>query len=89
MQRTIGQATGRVEEAEAAIAETEAIMAEQGARLEPYLEMPVAVAYEFFGEFSINGKTAPIGRVLHNFGMTVVSPDTLRRATSTWSRWSR
>jgi iron complex transport system substrate-binding protein len=77
VQRTIGQATGRVAEAEAAIAETEALMAEQAARLEPYLEMPVGVAYEFFGEFYINGQTAPIGRVLHDFGMTVVSPDTV------------
>lgn len=76
VQRTIGLATGRVEEAEAAIAETEALMAKQGDRLAPYLDMPVAVAYDFFDELYINGATAPIGRVLSEFGMTVVSPET-------------
>lgn len=77
VQRTIGLATGRVADAEAAIAETEALMAEQGERLAPYLNIPVAVAYDFFDELYINGKTAPIGRVLSDFGMTVISPETV------------
>lgn len=76
VQRTVGLATGRVEEASAAIDETEALLAEQRARLAPYLDRKVAVAYDFFDELYINGKTAPIGRVLSDFGMTVISPET-------------
>ncbi len=77
VQRVVGQATGRAAEAEAAIAETEALLAEQKARLEPYLDQQVAIAYDFFDELYINGKTAPIGRVLSDFGMMVISPETV------------
>lgn len=77
VQRTVGLATGRVEEAEAAIAETEALLAEQGERLAPYLDKKAAIAYDFFDELYINGPTAPIGRVLSAFGMTVISPETV------------
>jgi iron complex transport system substrate-binding protein len=76
VQRMVGTATGREAEAEAAIAETEALLAEQNERPVPYLDKTVAVAYDFFDELYINGKTAPIGRVLHDFGMTVISPGT-------------
>jgi iron complex transport system substrate-binding protein len=76
VQRMVGTATGREAEAEAAITETEALLAEQQERLTPYLDKSVAVAYDFFDELYINGETAPIGRVLHDFGMTVVSPGT-------------
>ncbi len=76
VQRMVGMATGREAEAEAAIAETEALLAAQQERLAPYLDKTVAIAYDFFDELYINGETAPIGRVLHDFGMTVVSPDT-------------
>lgn len=76
VQRTIGLATGRVDEAEAAIAETDAVLAEQQARLAPYVDKTVAVAYEFFGELLVNGENAPIGRVLRDFGFTIVSPGT-------------
>jgi iron complex transport system substrate-binding protein len=76
VQRTIGRATGRDAEAEAAIAETEALLADQQQRLTSYLDKTVAIAYDFFDELYINGQTAPIGRVLRDFGMTVISPDT-------------
>jgi iron complex transport system substrate-binding protein len=75
-QRMIGLATGRTAAAEAAIAETEAMLDEQDTRLAPHRDKTVAVAYEFFGDFLINGETAPIGRVLHDFGFTVLSPGT-------------
>lgn len=76
VQRMIGRATGREAEAEAAVAETAALLAAQQARLAPYLDQRVAIAYDFFDELYINGETAPIGRVLRDFGMTVISPDT-------------
>jgi iron complex transport system substrate-binding protein len=75
-QRMIGLATGRDEEAVSAIAETDAVLAEQHARLEPFVDKTIAVAYEFFGEFLVNGENAPIGRVLRDFGFTVLSPGT-------------
>lgn len=74
IQRTAGQATGRRAQAEAVIAETEAVIAAQQPRLEPYRDLTVAVAYFWFDQFLVNGQDAPIGRILAAYGLDVVSP---------------
>jgi iron complex transport system substrate-binding protein len=77
VQRLIGEATGRSAQAEQIIAETEAMVASQEQRLQPYLEQQVAVAYFWFDQFFVNGKDAPIGRILAAYGMDVISPGTV------------
>ncbi len=77
VQRLIGEATGRGSQAERVIAETEALVASQAERLQPYLEKQVAVAYFWFDQFLVNGKDAPIGRILARYGMDVISPGTV------------
>ena len=74
IQLMVGAATGRTAQAEQKVAETEALIAGQKDRLVPYLDQTVAVAYFWFDEFLVNGKTAPISRILDAFGMTVISP---------------
>ncbi|MFT4038819.1 MAG: ABC transporter substrate-binding protein [Thermomicrobiales bacterium] len=74
IQRTAGLATGRSVQAEAVIAETEALIAAQQPRLDPYQDLTVAVAYFWFDQFLVNGKDAPIGRILAAYGLDVVSP---------------
>ncbi|MCA9879991.1 MAG: ABC transporter substrate-binding protein, partial [Thermomicrobiales bacterium] len=70
------EATGRSEQAETIVAETEALIAGQQERLQPYLDKQVAVAYFWFDQFFVNGEDAPIGRVLADYGMDVISPGT-------------
>ena len=48
VQRLIGEATGRGVQAEQVVAETEALVASQEARLQPYPDQQVAVAYFWF-----------------------------------------
>lgn len=74
IQRMIGAATGRSADAEAVVAETEALISSQEERLTPYLDKTVAVAYFWFDQFLVNGKDAPIGRILADYGMDVISP---------------
>lgn len=76
IQRMVGEATGRSAQAEEVIAETEATIASQEERLQPYLDKQVAVAYFWFDQFFVNGKDAPIGRELAAYGMNVISPGT-------------
>jgi iron complex transport system substrate-binding protein len=76
IQRMIGEATGRSAQAEQVIAETEAIVASQAERLQPYLDKKVAVAYFWFDQFLVNGQDAPIGRILAAYGLDVISPGT-------------
>lgn len=77
VQRLIGEATGRSAQAEQVIAETEALVASQAERLQPYLDQQIAVAYFWFDQFFVNGKDAPIGRILAAYGMDVISPGTV------------
>lgn len=76
VQRLIGEATGRSAQAEQVIAETESLVASQAERLQPYLDQQVAVAYFWMDQFLVNGKDAPIGRILAAYGMDVISPGT-------------
>lgn len=76
IQRMVGTATGRSEQAERVVAETEALIASQQERLQPYLDKQVAVAYFWFDQFFVNGEDAPIGRILAAYGMDVISPGT-------------
>jgi iron complex transport system substrate-binding protein len=77
VQRMIGEATGRSARAEQVIAETEALVASQEVRLQPYLDEKVAVAYFWLDQFFVNGKDAPIGRILATYGLDVISPGTV------------
>ncbi|MDQ2655262.1 MAG: ABC transporter substrate-binding protein [Chloroflexota bacterium] len=77
VQRLTGEATGRGAQAEQVIADTEALVASQEERLQPYLDQQVAVAYFWFDQFFVNGKDAPIGRILAAYGMDVISPGTV------------
>lgn len=78
VQRMIGEATGRSSQAEQVIAGTEALVAGQAERLQPYLanQVVVAVAYFRFDQFFVNGQDAPIGRLLAACGLDVISPGT-------------
>ena len=70
----VGEATGYIEESEQAIAETEAVIAEQVERMRDYAGTTVAIAYQFFDELLINGKDVSIGRQLDQLGLTVLAP---------------
>lgn len=74
VQRMIGAATGHSARAEQVVAETEALIASQEARMQPYLDQRVAVAYFWIDQFLVNGQDAPIGRILAGYGMDVISP---------------
>lgn len=74
LQRMVGEATGYIEESEQAIAETEAVIAEQVERMRDYAGTTVAIAYQFFDELLINGKDVSIGRQLDQLGLTVLAP---------------
>lgn len=74
VQRLVGAATGRDERAERVIAETLAFIAEQGARLAPYADLRIAVAYNYSGRLNVNGERAGGGRLLAAMGMTVFEP---------------
>lgn len=74
IQLMVGEATGRTAQAEQIVADTEATIDSQRERLVPYLDKTVAVAYFWFDQFLVNGSTAPIGRILDAYGMTVIAP---------------
>lgn len=76
MQRLVGEATRRSAQAEQVIAGTEALVASQAERLQPYLDTKVAGAYFWIDQFFVNGKDAPIGRILASYGLDVISPGT-------------
>lgn len=75
VQRMVGAATAHEQESEDAIAETEAVIVEQAERLEPYKDLTVAIAYEFFDELLINGSEVAIGRLVERLGLKVEAPD--------------
>lgn len=75
VQRLTGKVTGRVDEAEQAIQETESVTAEQAERAAPHAGKTVAIAYEFFGDLLINGAEVAIGRLVEQLGFTVQAPN--------------
>lgn len=74
MQRLVGEATGREAEAEAALEETDAVIAEGAKALEPYKGRHVMIGYNFFDELYIHGANTPIARLLVRMGLTVDAP---------------
>lgn len=75
VQRLVGRATGREAAADAVIAETEAIIAAQAARLKALAGRAVTVAYQFFDQFLINGAAISISRLVTRLGLTIKAPD--------------
>lgn len=74
VQRLVGSATGRDAEADAAIAATEEVMAKAKADLASLAGTTIAVAYVWGDSFLVNGEHAPLGRVLADCGLSVISP---------------
>ena len=75
VQRMVGLATGYEQAAEDAIADTEAIIPEQAARVAQFADLTVIIAYQFFDELLINGAQVAIGRLIEQLGLTVEAPD--------------
>lgn len=76
VQRLVGAATGRDAEAAAVIDETNAVIAQACRDLEPLAGTSVAIAYAWSDSFLVNGENAPLGRLLRECGLDVVSPAT-------------
>lgn len=88
MQRLVGQATGAVEESEAAIAETERILDEQAARLTDLADKKVTVAYAFGDEFLVQGANTTGARILARMGLNIVSPNDDDLTSMSLERWN-
>ena len=88
VQRLVGQAVGMEDEAERAIAETEAVFPEQIERLKDYADRRVTIAYRFFDEILINGAETPIGRIVARLGLTVDAPDPAAISSLSIERWN-
>jgi iron complex transport system substrate-binding protein len=73
-QRLAGAATGHEDAAEAAIADTEAEIARQAARLAAYTELAVAIAFQDSGELVMIPGNEIGGRIVTELGMTVLAP---------------
>ena len=71
-----GQATGRDAGSEAVIAATNDILGKAREDLAPLAGSSIAVGYAWSDSFLVNGENAPLGRLLRDFGLTVISPET-------------
>lgn len=76
VQRLVGEATGREAEAAAAIEETNKVIAGACEELKPFAGTSVAIAYAWSDSFLVNGENAPLGRLLRDCGLEVISPST-------------
>ena len=76
VQRLAGQATGRDAGSEAVIAATNDILGKAREDLAPLAGSSIAVGYAWSDSFLVNGENAPLGRLLRDFGLTVISPET-------------
>lgn len=88
VQRYAGQAINRVQESEDAIAETERVLDEQAARLAPYADRSVTIAYQWNGGINVHGGNIVIGTILTRLGMTVAAPDPDEVTVLSLERWS-
>lgn len=88
MQRLVGRAVGREQEAEAAIAETEQVLAEQSARLEEIAGLKVYMAYIWGEEFIIHGANTSGARILTAMGVELASPNPDELTFLSLERWN-
>lgn len=72
--RMLGAVLAQEALAEEQIAETEAALEDEAARVEPYRDRSVAVAYEFADQLNIHGDNSQISKIVKGLGLEVVAP---------------